>query len=76
MFPKRMIQLFPIIVIANNEAHLTTKKLISKFSPFLIENLMGNSMRPFSGHENNSTKSYSYFSKFRALTFGGVSTWT
>ncbi len=49
-------------VTMNNETHLTSKKSISKFSPFLIENSMGISMRPFSGHENDSIKSYGHFS--------------
>ncbi len=42
---------------------LTTKKLISKFSSFLIEKLTRNPLRPFSSHENDSIKSYSHFNK-------------
>ncbi len=41
---------------ANNGRHLTTRKSISRFSRFLIENLMENSMRLFSGYKNDSTK--------------------
>ncbi len=57
-----------------------TKKFISKVSPFLIKNLMGNSMRLFSSHENDSVKSYSHFSrgmfyvaKIRVLTMVDMS---
>ncbi len=52
--------LYSLYGITNNEPHLTNKKSISKFSSFVIENSMGNSMRPFSSHENDSTKKYSH----------------
>ncbi len=49
-------------VTTNNKADLTIKKSISKFSPFLIENSMRNSIRSFLGLETDSTKCYSHFS--------------
>ncbi len=45
--PGLTITLKVICVTINIETHQTTKKLISTFSPFLIENLMRNSMRSF-----------------------------
>ncbi len=41
-----------IYVTTNNENHLMTKKLISRFLQFLTEILMGNSIIQFSGHKN------------------------